>query len=130
MVIDGAGNSQQTLNYEVKDRYPYEGASFYRLKQTDYGGQFAYSNMVRIEMDGLFGRSALTLYPNPANHQVSISGVQQPDGLKIYDLSGISVLSQITYEFNYGSLSLDVSRLAPGIYLVVLPAGSVKLVKE
>ncbi|WP_264558048.1 T9SS type A sorting domain-containing protein [Flavobacterium sp. N1718] len=67
--------------------------------------------------------SKWTLSPNPATYQFTVTGA--PDDLKIaiYDVAGKKVAS-----------GTDVSRLAPGLYLVVLrsAAGSevVKLVKQ
>lgn len=49
--VEGAGNSNQKLNYQTKDSNPYEGVSYYRLKQTDFDGSFEYSNIVSINYE-------------------------------------------------------------------------------
>jgi hypothetical protein len=46
--VDGAGNSNQRLNYEYIDDYPYHGISYYRLKQTDFDGKFEYFAPVAV----------------------------------------------------------------------------------
>ncbi len=68
-------------------------------------------------------RSKWTLSPNPATNQFTVSGAPDDLEIAIYDVAGKKVAS-----------GTDVSRLAPGLYLVVLrsAAGSevVKLVKQ
>ena len=36
VTIDGAGNSNEILNYEFEDDNPYPGVSYYKLKQIDF----------------------------------------------------------------------------------------------
>ncbi len=45
--IIGAGTSNEVLNYETDDNYPEMGITYYRLKQTDYDGQFTYCSEVK-----------------------------------------------------------------------------------
>jgi hypothetical protein len=46
--LPGAGTTSQTHYYSAMDDNPYIGISYYRLKQTDYDGQFTYSNLAPI----------------------------------------------------------------------------------
>ncbi|MCC6252410.1 MAG: hypothetical protein IT238_08120, partial [Bacteroidia bacterium] len=46
--IPGAGNSHTILNYKTMDAQPYEGVSYYRLKQTDFDGKFEYSTIKSV----------------------------------------------------------------------------------
>jgi hypothetical protein len=46
--MDGAGNSQQVINYELNDRQPLRGYNYYRLKQVDIDGTATYSNVVAL----------------------------------------------------------------------------------
>ena len=39
-IVEGAGNSTHKINYSLIDRDPFDGISYYRLKQTDYDGKF------------------------------------------------------------------------------------------
>ena len=64
--MDGAGDSNQLINYEFIDNRPLNGPSFYRLKQTDFNGEFEYSWLVRVYVN----RNediAMSLYPNPVD---------------------------------------------------------------
>lgn len=49
--IDGAGTTTLHNNYSEMDMHPYSGVSYYRLKQTDFDGQFSYSNIVSVVID-------------------------------------------------------------------------------
>jgi hypothetical protein len=49
--VKGAGNSNIILNYTSVDKYPKTGVSYYRLKQTDYDGTFAYSKIESINYE-------------------------------------------------------------------------------
>ena len=47
-VVKGNGNSNITQNYHLIDNKPLKGTSYYRLKQTDYDGQFEYFKPVAV----------------------------------------------------------------------------------
>lgn len=63
--VNGAGNSIETLSYSYTDEEPYEGISYYRLKQTDYDGQYEYSNIETVNRLGV--KQGIKVYPNPTN---------------------------------------------------------------
>ena len=46
--MHGAGNSSTTLKYSFIDKSQQAGIIYYRLKQTDYNGQFTYSDIEAI----------------------------------------------------------------------------------
>ena len=63
-VVDGAGTSLIPINYTEVDIDPYYGDSYYRLKQTDFNGDFTYSPVVSVYQGG---GNDLVIYPNPVN---------------------------------------------------------------
>lgn len=72
-----------------------------------------------------------SVYPNPADDFVKITTVSGVSSVAIYDLLGSKILETITYDENNG---LNVSSLAPGVYVVVVESdgdkGLVKFVKK
>jgi hypothetical protein len=53
-VIDkiwGAGWSSQLIDYKTYDTELIDGIYYYRLKQTDFDGQFSYSNISAVHVD-------------------------------------------------------------------------------
>lgn len=52
--VDGAGNSVEIKNYNVEDKAPYSGISYYRLRQIDFDGKeeiYLRSVIVKQEVD-------------------------------------------------------------------------------
>ncbi|MFY0594779.1 MAG: hypothetical protein JXQ92_19245, partial [Roseivirga sp.] len=62
--IDGAGNSDAVLFYTYTHTKPANGLSFYRLKQTDFSGEFEYSEIRSVRVESLF-QASYRAYPNP-----------------------------------------------------------------
>ncbi len=60
--IKGAKNSNTVLYYSAMDDKPYNGTSYYRLKQTDINGEFKYENVVEVNFKELL---TISMYPNP-----------------------------------------------------------------
>lgn len=46
--LPGAGNSNTNLNYTCRDERPVQGRNYYRLKQTDFDGNYSYSDPVAV----------------------------------------------------------------------------------
>ena len=65
--VSGAGNSETTLTYSFTDAKPLFGVSYYRLKQTDFNGEFEHSEVVRVFVDKVTElKTEFGVYPNPA----------------------------------------------------------------
>jgi hypothetical protein len=119
--VDGAGNSTKALAYSFMDVNPMEGISYYRLKQTDYDGQFSYSNIATVTIGS---NGTITLFPNPANDVVNINlnNLSSEAHLKIYDEFGKLVFAQTyakgaPHATNTITLNLK-DMLANGVYFV------------
>jgi len=63
--VDGAGNSQEAHYYEALDNPRAHGTVFYRLKQTDFDGKTAYSEVKKVLLPNI--PFFVNLYPNPAS---------------------------------------------------------------
>ncbi|HTA82531.1 MAG TPA: LamG-like jellyroll fold domain-containing protein [Bacteroidia bacterium] len=66
-IINGAGNSDNSLSYSAKDENPVEGLSYYRLKQTDFDGESkTFENVAVNYTEGIStSLTAQHTYPNP-----------------------------------------------------------------
>jgi|GEM_PF-726578 len=62
--VDGAGNSSELLFYTYTDTKPINGLSFYRLKQTDFSGDFEFSEIKSVRLTRVF-ETSYSAYPNP-----------------------------------------------------------------
>ncbi len=75
----------------------------------------------------------MTIAPNPASDQVSISFTQAAKSqvnIRVMDLSGISVIEKDLGSLQSGKCTISLSNLASGIYMVELTSGDKKVVQR
>jgi hypothetical protein len=122
--IKGAGNSNQIQNYRLIDEQPYQGVSYYRLKQTDFNGKYSYSEIKTVDISVNAIHNHLSVYPNPSN----LKGVYLalPDGIddeKII-IQVIDIYGKVVYSNNYflknttTPLFINLDQVANGIYSI------------
>ena len=112
--IDGTGNSSIELNYSELDRNPLTGVSYYRLKQTDFDGNYSYSEIRTISRD----TKDIVIYPNPSEGGqlwYSLPKEFESYSITVHDATGKTVAQYFDLMQMNGMLSLD---LGSGIYLV------------
>jgi len=116
--VNGAGNSSNTLSYSITDPTPYNGISYYRLKQTDFDGQFEYSDIRAVNFERT--KAEVVIYPNPTNNQITIQASEQElSSIKIYNVLGQDVTNQTKQlSKSDNNLVIDLSSLTNGIYSV------------
>ncbi|MCX6296460.1 MAG: T9SS type A sorting domain-containing protein [Bacteroidetes bacterium] len=121
---DGAGNSTSVLNYATKDNSPFEGISYYRLKQTDFNGVFTYSDLKMVDFHSSSDFS-FDVYPNPNNgdnFNISLNAGQGEEVVVVvYDAIGKVAYSKVITTQNKGENVFVIdpsSKLSPGIYMI------------
>ena len=126
--INAAGNPNSLKTYSALDRLPLSGISYYRLKETEFGGHFSYSNPVSVNIH----QSTIQVYPNPCHGSLTITSDFSKIGrLQIFDLLGHDLSEKITLRpTNQSSLNLDLSRLENGIYFLRHNQEYVKIILE
>ena len=120
-IIDGAGNSNQTLNYQLVDKKPYQGISYYRLRQIDFNGDFEVFDPVAVNFSGNLGQ-IISIYPNPANDlttvQINTNGSDKGI-LQVFSITGALVWQgQIQTIDGENIYRLDVKDLKAGQYII------------
>ncbi len=120
--VTGAGTTTSIQKYTFLDENPFPGTNYYRLKQTDFDGQFTYSPVITVQFDGAGG---FRLFPVPVKDQLSLQ-LDEPDAFEsqwaVYNALGQLVLSGILPE-DQSTLDLNVSDLAPGMYWLQRTSG-------
>ena len=117
--IPGSGNSNQPQEYRFLDINPLPGVNYYRLKQTDFNGQFSYSDIIYIlRGDG----PAVAVYPNPVQETLYIQN-SLGEGL-LYNALGQTVKRFFITSTDY---ILDLSDLRGGTYWLEV-AGQLELI--
>jgi hypothetical protein len=128
--VTGKGNTYSNSNYVFSDNKLSSGVYNYRLKQTDYNGDFTYFNLssvINISVPDKFSLSQN--YPNPFNPTTKIDYNLPTDAnvsLKIYDVTGrlISTLVNEKKLAGYYTKEFDAVNIASGVYFYRLQAGS------
>lgn len=129
--IKGAGSSINVQNYNFVDERPRSAIAYYRLKQTDFDGKFAYSKVIAVNVDG-FQNPEVNVYPNPTSNQVTIEGDEDElDELRLYNLLGQDITASIK---NLSSTELkrvlDLSNLNTGTYFIKTKTTAKKVTKQ
>ncbi len=114
-------------SYSLTDPVPVSGTIYYRIRQVDLDGTFSYSRIISLTSEG---NRELVAWPNPARDRVMVQLAPGYIGTKVRLVSpaGI-VLEQV--DVNGEVCIIDVSRYAPGIYLLQTYDGkTIKLIRE
>ncbi len=111
--VDGSGTTVIPQAYYLEDLNPFYGVNYYRLKQTDFNGQYNFADIKTVELkqDNLYFS-----YPNPANNSVNIYGENISNlNIEIYDNLGKLVqLNKKTIANN--QIEVQTDQLANGMY--------------
>lgn len=116
--LEGAGNSNNVLDYNFVDENPYD-ISFYRLKQTDYDGGFTFSQIIKISLHESSNGEIIII---AANGEINVMTNAVESGqlqVNVYSLSGALLFNNSINVWD-GSNTINVKPDISGnsIYLV------------
>lgn len=123
--LKGAGNTSETRNYNFVDENPYESISYYRLKQTDFDGNFTYSELVPVE-NFKNKEMVFAVFPNPSdgtniNISMKRNSANEEVPVILMDINGKEIFSKIvkTDDAGFCITAIDIQkRLPAGIYMI------------
>ena len=129
--VAGAGNSSEPLKYQAVDAKPLPGTSYYRLKQTDFDGDYTYSQIIDLYLKPN-RNMPLEVFPNPTSGPITLSGApEEISSYTLYDIQGQNVMYQVEIvEQDYYQVFLDLSDLPRGVYLLQTASQTLKVRKE
>lgn len=110
--VASSGESKVLVNYSYADNAPLAGENLYRLKMVDKDDTYAYSAIRNVQIKG----EAIKPYPNPVSDKLRIDSYTKVKEVSVKNAAG-QYLLQIQ---KVSSDGIDVSRLAPGVYIVTL----------
>lgn len=123
---NNGGYSTTKTPYSFLDKNVMPNTFYYRLKQIDSDGKYAYSNIVSIKRSGIANN--INIYPNPTATQINIEFNATNSTLCkafIYDIYGRVLLSfDIRTQTGNNKHSLNISNLSTGNYLLKLIAAN------
>lgn len=135
--VAGRGTSTEFASYSYTDNKAGAAVVYYRLKQLDFDGTFAYSTIVRVESSSVPAVFALNQnYPNPFNPSTSISFTVASEGiasLNVYSINGELVSTLFNEAAKAGqvyNVKFDAGNLPSGIYFYRLTQGNSVVTKK
>ncbi|WP_082026464.1 T9SS type A sorting domain-containing protein [Flammeovirga sp. OC4] len=126
--IEGAGNSNVEINYtQTVTKGLWETYQYFRLKQTDYDGQFSYSEWVQVGNNDLPNNFDYIIYPNPSSTEINIETTalinETISTYQIFDLNGKRYRET---QWDATHHTIDISTLPKGIYMLMISTASGK----
>ena len=121
--VEGHGNSAELIEYAFLHERIDGQDNYYRLKQVDYDGTSAYSNMIYIASDceGL-ALTSTKIYPNPTFGWLNADLVNSSNEAKDIQIMVTDVLGRIVYtkesilEPGVSRNGIDLSNFSTGTY--------------
>lgn len=129
--VDGAGNSNNVLNYQFVDYTFFEKVIYYRLKQVDFDGVYSYSKTVAVKMTE---EGDVNIYPNPAKEALFLDINSEKEA--VFMIRYVNILGDVVQEkilVNKGSNtyhSKEFKQLNTGIYFIQLINESNEVIKN
>jgi hypothetical protein len=128
--IKSAGNTTVNTNYSFRDKAPFNGTNYYRLKQWDFNGEFQYSKIISIENKSK--KQGFTIYPNPAIGNITVQSSTTKTynrTVEVVDMIGRKVTS-LTLPANQNVININTQNFGNGVYLVSVNDGNEIIIEK
>lgn len=106
------GNSDSKLTYSFDDKTPVNGVNYYRLKQNDVDGNYAYTEVKKVNFTA---ESTVSIYPNPATDYIYVNVA---DWTKVAEVSILDVQGRVLMNSINARQGVSLSNLAKGSYIL------------
>ena len=121
--ISGAGTTTDISNYFTVDDQPFNGVSYYRLKQTDFDGRTEHFDMVAVNI--VSAVSEVNIFPNPVNEELTLSFNTNKNSKEMsivfYSVAGQKVKERkVQVRKGANTIRFDTDHLPIGMYFVVI----------
>ena len=118
----GAGNSKSEINYSFLDDTPSPGINYYRLKQTDFDGNFSYHQT--ITLNDLLDKTNMFISNNAL--QINLTQELSHGTIEIIDVLGRTIYSDDILKVK----AINLDRFIHGIYLVKIATPSNTIIEK
>lgn len=123
--VAGAGTTPSTHTYQYTDATPLRTTCYYRLKQLDIDGTFAYSPVVVVQA-AASSPTASSIYPNPTADRATVTWETPLAGAGRWYLTnslGQVVHAEVLSGEITPNLSIDMQPYPAGSYVLSVEAG-------
>lgn len=134
-IVNGTGNSLEPVYYSTVDNTPYNGLSYYRLKQTDFNGNFKYLKTLPVQMPAS-NFAGISLFPNPAGDNATTLIIEGEKGnavlVELTDITGkLHYSTNTLIESDNYFLTIPLNKLkTKGTYLVCVSGNTNRYFKR
>jgi hypothetical protein len=128
--VNGAGNSNNLINYTYTDKNLFPQVYNYRLKQEDIDGKYRYSMVVSVTLNGTAEYKLGQNYPNPFRDETTIQytlPAREKVTLTIFDMNGrVSkvLINGVSRDKGTHAVNFFSNTLPAGMYYYRIEAGS------
>ncbi|MCZ2442970.1 MAG: T9SS type A sorting domain-containing protein [Flavobacteriales bacterium] len=134
-VQPGAGNSNTIHYYQSVDSKPFNGVSYYRLRQVDYNGDQESFGPITVTCVNFNNTDYALIYPNPTTGEFTVelnAGNAYGNGLiELTDMLGRKVTSRkINIQEGNNIINFKDQHLSAGTYHVSITLNGVSLPVE
>jgi hypothetical protein len=126
--VSGFGTTTDPKSYSYSDQSVKSGTNYYRLKQIDYDGSYAYSVILKVDFKVFNSYLLEQNYPNPFNPITTIGFViENKSNIRITILNPIgeevAVVLNEEREPGFHQVEFNATNLPSGVYFYTLRAG-------
>ena len=125
--IEGMGTTSEFSAYEFVDVEAPVGQVYYRLRQVDFDGAVAFSNIVVVNIEGSDIAEVLSAHPNPVSDVFYIQTNLDRNAhlvLKLFDISGKLISQEIIPSLKgRQQIRIPMQDYAEGMYFYQINAG-------
>ncbi len=127
--VQGAGSSSNIQDYSLVVAQPYTGLAYFRLKQTDFNGDFEYFKIIALkECQSDLSESDLIIYPNPSNGLIYL--VHEGDNGQFVSIHIYNSMGERIYESAVYQPHIDLTTMPDGIYFLHFTSDSKSIIKK
>ncbi|MFY7886435.1 MAG: T9SS type A sorting domain-containing protein, partial [Dolichospermum sp.] len=98
--------------YQFNDANASKGTNYYRIVVNDKDGKTSYSKIAAVNLSM---NQRISLFPNPANSEIGLSGIEKGATVQMTDITGKLILQQIA---NSNIQIINISNLSKGLYSI------------
>lgn len=120
------GNSQSLQAYAVTDANLAPALYYYRIKQVDFDGKYAYSSIRTINLTTENALNINSIYPNPFTNELNLNlNLAAPSSVEVVvsDINGRTVSTNtVNAKEGINTVKVNTTELVNGLYIVTVKA--------
>ncbi|PSL33764.1 T9SS type A sorting domain-containing protein [Dyadobacter jiangsuensis] len=132
--VAAKGESKIRITYAFTDAAPLPGTNYYRLKQIDQDGTYAFSKTISVTSNS---ELRISVYPNPVTDVLRIESSTALQSLEVFKADGSKVMGIVIPTGNAEAATsgrafreISLRDQKPGIYILVVNGKCFKVLKN